>query len=79
MLENGKLSRTDRSIIRRFLPRNFLVATPGSRAVSGHGGMEGLICGKDMVECATYLHIKHNVLLHPRNTLLWRSGSSAPQ
>ncbi len=50
-----------------------------SEMSSGHGVMEGLIQGQVMVKWATDLQTTHKLFLHPRNTLLWRSGSTAPQ
>lgn len=44
----------------------------------GQGGTKGLICGHDMVDCSTDLHIMHEIFLQPRNTLLLRSGSLVP-
>ncbi len=40
---------------------------------------EGLIRGQTAVVWATDRHTAHAMFLQPRNTLLWRSRSSAPQ
>ncbi len=40
---------------------------------------EGLIRGQTAVVWATDRHKVHAMFLQPRNTLLWRSKSSAPQ
>ncbi len=46
---------------------------------SGYGVAEGLIRGQFVVEWATDRHMMHAMFLQPRNTLLWRSRSRAPQ
>ncbi len=49
MLENGELCGADRSIIKRFFPENFLVATPIGlmRKVSNGGVLKGPIMKPD--------------------------------